>query len=251
MTWNSTMGLISTIAIFLPLFLIIALRLSSYRTFPALLIYYFSLFIYNLFTMGYLKADPQFIRYWGLTNNFMDTPLLLTFLIYFSSSVIFTRRIKAGIVAFIAFEAIVIALFGMTVKSVTIILGPGIAVSIGLSTYLFIRQSKISILHRKATGKALIAASLLFAYGCYGILYVLYYVVKTTHIADSFLVYFLIVTISSGMVSAGIILEQKRIRKLQELKITRRELSHIYSSEKSSIGIPHPVRLDFDRDAWN
>jgi hypothetical protein len=35
------------------------------------------------------------------------------------------------------------------------------------------------------------------------------------------------------VVSAGIVIETKRLRKLQELQITRRELSRIYSDNKS------------------
>jgi hypothetical protein len=78
--------------------------------------------------------------------------------------------------------------------------------------------------YRKAIGKTLITASLVFAYGCYGILYTLFYVVKTKHIDDAFLVYFLVVTFFSLIMSTGIVFERKRIQKLFELKQARREL---------------------------
>src|SRR5690242_5485791 len=130
MTWNSTMGFIATVALFLPILMILVLRLGAYRTFPALLIYYFGVFIYNLFTEGFVHADRQVIRYWGLANNLLDIPLILTFLVYFSSSNAFTRRIKTLIWGFILFEAIVVVIFGMNVNAITIILGPGIAIAI-------------------------------------------------------------------------------------------------------------------------
>jgi hypothetical protein len=215
------------------------------------MIYYAAVFIYNLMTEGYIQADPAFIRYWGLTNNLLDVPLLLTFLIYFSTSASFTRRIKTIIFAFALFEAIVVLIFGFNVKAVTIILGPGIIIEIGLCLLFFIRQTKITILYRKAMGKALIAASLLFAYGCYGIIYLMYYIFKTQQVADTFLIYFLVVTISSFLLSAGIIIEQKRIRKLNEMKLTRKELSSIYAEEEKPISLTRTAMLDFDKEQWN
>jgi len=251
MTWNSTMGFICTVALFLPILFILVLRLGAYRTFPALLIYYTGVFIYNLFTEGFIRADRQVIRYWGLTNNLLDIPLLLTFLIYFSSSNAFTRRLKALIWGYILFEAIIVAIFGLNVNAITIILGPGIVIAIIFCMLFFIRQTKITIMHRKATGKALIAASLLFAYGCYGIIYLMYYIFKTKYTDDAFLIYFLVATLSSLLITAGIIVERKRITKLSELKITRRELSSVYSHEEKPIGGIRPVMLDYETDQWN
>ena len=148
------------------------------------------------------------------------------------------------------FEAITIFIRGLNVDALTIILGPGILLAFGLSLSLFIRQTKITIMHRKSTGKALIAASLLFAYGCYSIIYLMYYVFRTPHIADTFLVYFLVATFSSLLMCTGIIIERKRVVKLTELKTTRKELSTIYKDAEKAA----PARaamLDFDRDQWN
>jgi hypothetical protein len=58
-------------------------------------------------------------------------------------------------------------------------------------------------------GKSADRASLLFAYGCYGIIYLMYYIFKTQQVADTFLIYFLVVTISSFLLSAGIIMNKK------------------------------------------
>ena len=250
MTWNSVMGIISSFALFLPVFFIIALGLSGYKSFPALLFYYASVFIYNLLTEGYIKAPHDVTRYWGLVNNLLDVPLMLSFLTYFSTSAIFTKRLKIAILAFVLFETIIILLKGLNVEALTIIIGPGILLVFGLSLALFIRQSKITIMYRKATGKALISAALLFAYGCYAIIYMMYYVVKTPHIADTFLVYFLVVTFSSLLMCAGIIIEKKRVHKLNELKTTRKELSAIYKDTNKAAS-KKAALLDFDRDQWN
>lgn len=251
MTWNSVMGVISSAALFCPIIVVLALRLASYRTFPVLLFYYTSVLIYNLLTEGYIGASAEFVRYWGLVNNLLDTPLMLLFLTYFSTSSYYTVKMKWLIAVFVAFEIVVLSVTGFTTEGITIILGPGVTIILGFCTYFFIRQAKTAILNRKATGKALIAASLLFAYGCFGLIYLMYYVFKTPYVEDTFLVYFLVTTLSSLLLSAGIIIEEKRIRKLNELKLTRRELSDIYANEKKAAPLKRTAMLDFDREQWS
>ena len=209
MTWNSIMGIVSSLALFLPIFLIMALRLGTYRSFPVLLIYYAMVFIYNLLTEGYIPTNADVVRLWGLGNNLLDAPLMLLFLTYFSSSVVFTRRLKILILFFMVFELTVVLLVGFNIRAITIILGPGVFIVFALCVFLFVRQSKIVITNRKSLGKTLITASFVFAYGCYGILYMLYYVFKTQYIADTFLIYFLVTTFSSVILCAGIIFERK------------------------------------------
>ena len=99
-------------------------------------------------------------------------------------------------------------------------------------------------------GKTLIVASQVFAYGCYGILYVLFYIIKTPLIADAFLIYFIVVTLSSLFLSTGIVFERKRIQKLVELKKARKDLHNIYKDSKRTTPFRTPM-LDFDREPWN
>jgi hypothetical protein len=249
MTWNSVMGVISSVALFLPIFFILVLRLGNYRTFPALLIYYTIVFSYNLLTEGYVKAGADTIHYWNIFNNLLDAPLMLLFLTYFSTSAVFTKRMHIGIAALVLFELVIISLKGFTTEAITIILGPCLLTVVGFCVFFFIRQTKITIMHSKATGRAIIAAALLFAYGCYTIIYLMYYVFKTPYVADTFLVYFLVATFSSLLLCTGIIIERKRVQKLNEARLTRKELSDIYKEQTAT-----PFRtavLDFDKDPWN
>jgi hypothetical protein len=250
MTWNSVMGLVSLVAMFLPIFFLLVLRLGGYRSFPALLIYYAIIFSYNLITLGYIKINNSITDSWNICNNLLDPPLMLIFLTYFSTSAGFTKKMKILIGLFLAFEITVLLLVGFNTKAITIILGPGLITVFVFCLHFFIRQTKITIMHRKATGKAIIAASLLFAYGCYGIIYVMYYVIKTPHVADTFLVYFLVVTFSSLLMSAGIFIERKRVQKLNELKLTRKELSIVYNETSTGSGV-RSAMLDFDNEQWN
>jgi len=244
------MSFISAIALFLPVLLIISLRLGNYRSFPFLLIYYVMVFIYSLMREGYLNANPNVVYGWGISINLLDIPLMLLFLSYFSTSEIFFRRLIIFILTFLVFELSVVLLVGFNVKAITIVLGPGILVVFALCLFFFIRQSKIVITNRKAMGKTLIAASLVFAYGCYGILYVLFYVIKTQFVADAFLIYFFVVTFSSVFLCTGIFFESKRIQKLFELKKARIELHDIYKDTKPAAPFITPM-LDFDKEPWN
>jgi len=256
MTWNSTMGLISTAAIFLPIALILILRLGRYRTFPALLFYLIIALITNLFTQEYIYIDKVAFNYWKLSNNLLDAPLMLLFLSYFCTSGKQVRVIHKLILGFIAFELLVVAIKGLNKDAITIILGLGLTIVLGVSAYFFIYQTKLAISHRKATGKAFIAAAQLFAYGCFGIIYLLYYVFEThlvegkinqQYLADTYLVYFFVTTLSSLLLCAGLIIESKRVHKLNELKITRKELSEIYEGTEKAAPLRAAI-LDFERD---
>jgi hypothetical protein len=250
------MGIISTAALFLPIALILALRMSRYRTFPVLIVYYTIAIINNFLGEGYITANKDMVKYWGLANNLSDAPLMLLFLTYFCTSPIQARRMRVLILSFILFESVVLLLRGFTKETITIILAPGLAIVFSFCLYFFIRKAKKAITHRKATGKALIIASQLFAYGCFAILYLMYYVFQThlidgklniQYLEDTYLVFFFVTTFSSLLLCIGVIIESKRVQKLHELKLTRKELSQIYDGTEKAAPLRTAI-LDFERD---
>ena len=243
------MGLISTVALSLPILTIIATKLYGYRSFPALLVYYAIAVGDNFLTQGYIHADKAFIRYYGISNNLLEAPLILFFLTYFSTSAQLARRMKILIAAFVGYEAIIVSIFGFTRNAIIITMGIGLLLILSFCVIFFVRQTKITIMHRKATGKALIAASFLFSFGCYSIIYLMYYIFKTPK-TDTFLVYFLVTTFSSMLICAGIVVERKRVQKLNELKQTRKELSIIYKENTPTVPIKK-MTLDFDKEQWS
>ncbi len=237
MSWNYFMGLVAAIALFLPITLIFTLRLATYRTFPVLLVYYIAVVTNNLFAQGCFKASPEVINIMGVTNNLLDAPLMLYFMTYFSTSSLFTKSLKIFILSYIVFEATVIGMRGFNVEAVVIVMAPGLFSVLVVSLYFFIRQVKITILYRKAAGKALMISSLLFAYGCYGIIYLMFYIFVTPNKEETFTIYFLVTTFAAILMTIGIIIERKRVTKLNELIVTRRELSVVYK-EESKPAIP-------------
>jgi glucan phosphoethanolaminetransferase (alkaline phosphatase superfamily) len=198
----------------------------------------------------YIQPNADMVYFWGISINLLDTPLMLLFLSYFSTSAAFSRRLVILILTFLVFELSVVLLYGFNVRAITIVLGPGILIVFALCLFIFIRHSKVVITNRKALGKTLIAASLVFAYGCYGILYVLFYVIKTPQVADTFLLYFIVLTLSSLILCAGVIFERKRIQKLFELKKARKELHDIYKDTRPASSF-RTAMLDFDSEPWN
>jgi hypothetical protein len=260
MTWNSTMGLISTIALFLPVACILLLRLTVQKNFIALLLYFTSAFMFNLFKLGYINADPEFVRYWGIANNLTEAPLMLYFISYFRTSKRFSVNLTKLIGVFVLFECIVVGIYGLTTTtSLTIIMGPGLLLVAGFWLHFFVKLAKRAIEHKKFTGKAIISASLVFAYGCYLFIYLMFYIFKThiengvqrdDYVADTFLVYYIVSFLSSILLTAGIIIESNRVKKVNELKITREELSAIYTNTKAATPFRAAV-LDFDKEALN
>jgi hypothetical protein len=234
MSWNVLMGILSTLALFAPVAIIAIMRLYGHRSFIALFLYYLVATFYNLMTEDIIHFDPDFVLNFGIVANLLDAPLILLFLMYFSPSAAYSRRILALIVLFIVYEITIVAIFGMTKIAVTYFVGPGIFLILCVSLVFFIRQVRITIMHRRATGKALMISSILWAYGCFGVIYLIYYVLKTESNETSFLVFFIVSTFSSLMMSAGLIIEKNRIIKLKELKTTRKELSVIFGNNKAA-----------------
>jgi hypothetical protein len=191
--------------------------------------------VYNLISQHVVNISPLFTRSLGIIVNLLDAPLMLLFLAFFSTSVLMKKRITGGILIFFAFEAIVLLIFGFSVNAVKIILGPDIAIIIVLSFIFFMRNVRLAVTNSKALGKAIIGSSVLLSYTIFTVVYVFYYLIKNQHYRDDAeLVYYLVTILSVILMSVGIIVENKRIRKLGELKNTRKELASIYGKSKSA-----------------
>jgi hypothetical protein len=239
MTWFEMMGIVSTGALFLPIIIIFALRLAWYKSFPALLFYYAIVASQNFLSLSFIHANKDFVHDFGVITNFLDAPLMLTFLTYFSKTVSFRNKMTLIIPIFVLFELIVIAAKNFDIYSaMIIILPPGLLLVLGFSAVFFIHQAKITIIHQKAVGKACIVASVLFAYGGYSFIYVVYYLLKTPYKTDTYLIYYLVSICSSLLLATGIIFERKRVSQLAELHTARKELKVVYGTADTGTAAP-------------
>jgi hypothetical protein len=245
-----TMGLISTIALFAPFILLLALKLAWYKSFPALFAYYLVLLSYNLLSLNYFGIANEEIRlYHKILNHFLEVPLLLFFFLYFSRTAAFRKGLLFAAYAFIAFEMVAIAIYGFTIKATTLVLVPGLLAILVLSSMFFIHQVKIAVIYHKAIGKAIMIASLVFAFAGYSFVYVVEQLVETPYTKDVHLVYFLTTIITSIPMAIGIYFERVRVQHLEELQTTRAELKKIYGEEESTDSMGR-VAL-FDKEQWN
>ncbi len=249
------MGLVSTVTMALPIIAMLISHLAWYRSFPAIFFYYLLVLTYTATLLGYIGAGEGYRYYLGVLCNFLDTPLILLFLLYFSRTIYFWKKLMTAALAFIAFELIVIAMYGFNTTATTIVLAPGLIITLVISLLFFIHQVKISVVHHKAVGKAVMISSVLFAYVGYCFVYVVYYLInKPAFKDDAHIVYFLITIVSSTAMSVGIYLEKSRVKQLVELKTTREELKAIYREEREGNKMTAPneaVIINFENKQWS
>jgi hypothetical protein len=178
---------------------------------------------------------------------------MLSFLLYFSKTPAFRKKLLAAIAGFVVFEILIVSVYGFTTKATTIVLAPGLIITLVISLLFFIHQVKIAVVYHKAIGKAIMAASLLFAYVGYCFVYSVFYLIQPVFKDDAHLVFFLITIFSSIALTAGIFLERKRVLQLLELKTTREELKAIYGEQqvKKRANPFEAAALNFDKEQWN
>jgi hypothetical protein len=253
MTLLNSMGIISTIALLVPIILLLIYKLAWYKSFPALLFYYIILLSYNITSQQYLTSfGPSAGEYHKVINNLLEVPLVLLFFTYFSRTAEFRKKLIGSIIAFVGFEIVTVAICGFSHKTTTIILAPGLLAILILSTLFFIHQVKIAVIYLKAIGKAIMIAAFLFAYAGFSFVFIVNHVVETPYKMDVYLIYYLVTIITAIPMSVGIYFERKRVRHLSELQTTREELKKIYGDDDTHPGNPFgQVALNYDKEQWN
>jgi hypothetical protein len=231
MKLESTLGALSSFALLVPVFLILYFKLYKHRSFLALAVYYFLSATFNLAQQQIIPIPDKINFYFGVVNNLTDGPLMLIFLCWFSFSPRITKRIWMIIYGFLAFEAVVLAFLGFTVKTIKVTLGPDIIIVLAFTTIFFIRQIKLTVTQQKGLGKTFMICAVLFAYTLFGLIYLFYYLLETPYITDTMIVYHLVSLFSAGVMTAGIRIEVNRLRKIKELKHTRKELAALYGQK--------------------
>jgi len=235
MTWHKAIGFLSTVALFSPVFVILAFRLINYKKYIPIFLYCLFPFLYNLLSENYISLPPNVQRIFGIVNNFLDVPLMFTFLMLFSMSVNQTKRMKVLLAIFMVYEIVILILYGLSIKAITIIMGPGLLIVFGYALYFFVQTVQRSFIHKKILGKALMASAICFAYGCFFLIYIMHYVLALPDVEDIFMVYFIASIIFCSLLTAGLVVESKRQRKLEELLVTRKELVSFFADEKKPV----------------
>jgi len=108
MTWQDAIGILSTLALFTPVLIIVVTKLIRYKQYFPLFIYCLLAFGFNLMTEHLVSVPKSIERFYGITNNLTDMPLMLGFLLFQISSSVQRKRIKILLGAFIVFEIVLI-----------------------------------------------------------------------------------------------------------------------------------------------
>jgi hypothetical protein len=229
MNWNTIAATASTIALFVPVLLIISFRLFKTGSLFFLSLYYLSTGVFNLMSMGLLNVSAATRNTFGTLNNYMDAPLMFLVLLFFGFEKWHSKVLYATLALFVAFEAVVFYYFGLSGRSSTYILGPNVLFLLTYSIFFFLHYGKISIVHGKGTGKTFMLVSILFSYGCFGVIYYLYYIEKHPRVDHIFLIYYIVTCISSILMCIGLVWVHRRSKKIQEIQLTRKELTLFFN----------------------
>ncbi|HEY1870720.1 MAG TPA: hypothetical protein VGG71_06650 [Chitinophagaceae bacterium] len=231
----SVAGIIASISLFIPIIIIIVFGLFYNRSFLALAANYLIVGIHNLMIQDVIVTTKGVAQSVGIVCDLLDAPLMLIFLIFFRISSKTTKQIFNTLFIFLGFEVVTLLLFGFSVKAVEIILGPDTILILVLSFIFCIRNVRLAITNSKALGKAVMASSVFVSYAIFSLVYVFYFLLRNPQYQEGArLLYYLVTLLSALLMSAGIVIENKRIKKLGELKNTRRELAAIYGEKKIS-----------------
>jgi hypothetical protein len=237
MSWNALFGVACIISFCLPLAIIIYNRFYTHKSLAALFVYYTLALADNIMAQQIIFVPQNFTRTFEIVNNYLDVPLMLMTLLYFCPNK--QKQNVVNIIAgmFLAYEIVIAFVFGLTVKAIIYIMGPGLIVILLYAFYLFIRQVKFSIMNGKNVGRTLMLASIFFAYGSYTLIYFFYYILRTPYKSDTLLLYFISSMVASVLMAIGLHMMRKRMKELRDIRITRRELASFFGEPQKNLKI--------------
>jgi len=228
MNWSSILGVVCVVSFTMPTVVILYNRYYTHRSLTALLVYYVIVFADNLFNENFVPTTASLSWTLSLIDNYAYPPLLLTALLFFCPSKQKQTKVRWLTLLFVIYEAVIIGVLGFTFNSVVYIAGVGVLIVLIYSFYLFVRQVKFSIFHRKNHGRVLMLAAIVFDCSCYSLIYFFNYIQKTPYQNDVFKLYYISSIVSSILMATGLQLMNKRMKELQAIKITRKELAMIF-----------------------
>jgi hypothetical protein len=201
-------GLLTIACMLLPV-VVVLVRKQFNAGLIALSVYFFVTCFYNVLLVLFPEFPKPVMRYLGILTNLVDAPLMLLFLWQFTDSQRLNKLIKFCLFGFLGFEFVVLAIYGFSVKAISIFSGPGLLIVLSFSFYLFGKYVKTAITHRKDIGKTLMISGILFGYAVYFIVYLFFYVIQTPNTIDALFIYFFASIIACILLSSGLLSEKK------------------------------------------
>lgn len=225
MSWNAILGIACIVSFCFPIAVIIYNRYYSHRSLAALLAYYTLILLDNFLSEKIIIVPSSVSTFVSILDNYCDVPLMLTALVFFCAGKQKQNTIRLLTLIYIAYELVIASIYGFTKESITYIMGPGIVLVLGYTSFLFARQVKFSIYHGKNHGRMIMLSSILFVYACYALIYFFHYIQKTPYKADVMMLYYISSIVSAIVMAIGLHLMRRRMKELEDIKVTRRELA--------------------------
>jgi len=226
---NTIFGLSSVLCFSLPILVIVLFRLYRHTSLIALMLYY-GLTIVHCLTAESIPPVPTFTNPWDVMYSFVEIPLVLSSLLFFCHVRQRRQLMQKILTGFVVYEIAVSLYFKFSPASSVYIMAPGLAIVVGYTSFLFLRQAKFTVLHGKNIGRVLMLGAILFSYGSYALVFYTYFIEKQPDIYTVYSVYFVSSTIASLLMSVGLFMMRHRIKELQELKVVRKELQMVFGS---------------------
>ena len=227
---NTLFGVSSVLCFSLPILVIVLFRLYRHTSLIALMLYY-GLTIVHCLTAESIPPVPTFTNPWDVVYSFVEIPLVLSSLLFFCHMRQRRQLMQKVLVGFVVYELAIALYVKFSPESSVYIMAPGLAIVVGYTTFLFLRQAKFTIFHNgKNIGRVLMLGAILFAYGSYALVFYTYFIQKSPDIYTVYSLYFVSSTVASVLMSAGLFMMRHRIKELQELKVVRKELQMVFGS---------------------
>lgn len=191
MNTEQIFGIISIILLTITVILLIANRKEGGYSFLALAFYLAQIIFLNLISTGILRVSPGLASMLGIWNNILDAPLVLIFMLYLARTekVRKTQLFSAGI--FLVYALGLYMALGMNRTMLTLVIGPGLVLVSVFSFYFFVQFIQSATVDKKDIGKAFMSGGLVFTYLCFLLIYVLYYVMRSPHVKDIYMIYYI------------------------------------------------------------
>jgi hypothetical protein len=228
MNWNTLLAVACVFSLTLPIVVIFYNRYYTHRCLAALLVYYSLVFLDNFINENFVPVSSALGWVISLIDNYTYVPLVLTGLLFFLPVKQNRNKMMLLVGAFVIYEVLVISTCNFTIDSIIYITGPGVCIILIFSFYLFIRQVKWTIFHGKNHGRLLMLTAVVFDCSCYSLIFFFNYIQKTPYQNDVFKLYYISSIVSSILMAIGLQLMNKRMKELQALKITRKELALVF-----------------------
>ena len=215
--WESILGTSSCFLLLLTIVLLLINFKEGRYHFLALAFYLSQITFLNLDSSNAIRIPDSIREVVVFCHSVLELPMMLVFFLYFAKEKRMRKLIFYIIGAFLVFDMVMYFIKGMT-PSLTIIIGPGLMIITAFGFYLFVDSLKLAISKRKKTGKAFLTGASVFAYLCFTLIYILYYIMESEYVNDIYAIYYSTYIIFTVFLIIGLLLIISGKRHAEKLK---------------------------------